>query len=134
MTTIGRVGRALITAVALFLAVFLAIDTAAANSPLLTGGTSRSAVGAGTALEAATHRAVPDAGLLHPGDENCEGRRVGRAPAGAPAAVGKPACVCDCDANFAAGTTSLTGPSIKHHSVPVSRSGELAIALQTFRC
>lgn len=135
MTTIRRAGRALITAVAMFLAVFLAIEYAAANSLRSNAGSDRSAVRATAVADAAPLRvAQPNPVPLHPGDENCEGRRIGPAPASAPAPIGKPGCVCDCDVPFAGNSTAITKPTIKHHSVPVSRSGELAIALQTFRC
>ncbi|MBH5335653.1 hypothetical protein IHE55_12935 [Streptomyces pactum] len=127
-------GRTLFTAVALFLGVFLAVEYTAANCPRPTAVAERFTARAATVAETETLRTVPYPVPLHTGEENVEGRRAGPAPATAPAPHGKSGCVCDCDALITRDPVAITKPSLKHHAVPVSRSGQLAIEHQIFRC
>ncbi|WP_431042913.1 hypothetical protein ACQUSR_14115 [Streptomyces sp. P1-3] len=130
MTTIQRTGRALAAAVVALFAAFLAVECLAAPPTR--------AAGEASAAEAATygsHRVVQDAWGQRGEDTDCEGRRTGRAPVTVPAPSGKAGCASGWDtaaAETPAGSVVPRTP--RQTTVPVSRSGELAVALQTFRC
>ncbi|WKX71842.1 hypothetical protein [Streptomyces sp. XD-27] len=134
MTTIQRTGRALVTAVVALFAAFLAIEPLAAP-PAGAAADVSAAAPVGEADPVGSHRVVKDTWGERGEDAGCEGRRAGRGPLTAPAPSGKPSCVCGCDAAATDSPARGVVPrAARQTTVPVSRSGELAVALQTFRC
>ncbi|MBD3008924.1 hypothetical protein [Streptomyces sp. 5-10] len=125
--TLRHTAHALVTAVAVLLALFIAADSASAQviHPETVSVTA-----------SADSRPATDSLVSAHGDhgiEDCKGLR-GRAPLSAPTPSGKYGCVCGCDAGVPVPRTAISAPITGRQAVPVSRSGELPVILQIFRC
>ncbi|WP_275561496.1 hypothetical protein [Streptomyces sp. 5-6(2022)] len=125
--TLRHTAHALVTAVAVLLALFIAADSASAQviHPETVSVTA-----------SADSRPATDSLVSAHGDhgiEDCKGLR-GRAPLSAPTPSGKYGCVCGCDAGVPVPRTAISAPVTGRQAVPVSRSGELPVILQIFRC
>ncbi|WFB08099.1 hypothetical protein LRS74_14335 [Streptomyces sp. LX-29] len=138
MTTIGRAGRGLIAALSLLLlAVLIVTDCGFAPTTRSAPGAGRSAAGpAAEPVQLSERRTVvtDTRRLPHPASEDCEGRRPGGSPVTAPVPRGTPLCVGDADADPARPPAGHGVRRTGHHTVPVSRSSDLPVALQIFRC
>lgn len=127
MRTIRHTARALVMAVSVLLALFIAADCASAQviHPETTSVTA-----------SADPRPIAESLASAHGDtgtEDCKGLR-GRAPLTAPTPSGKYGCVCGCDSGAPAPRTAISTSVTGRQAVPVSRSGELPVILQIFRC
>lgn len=125
--TIRHTARALVMAVSVLLALFIAADCASAQ--VIPSDTI--SVTAPAEPRSANEALVSAHG--NTGAEDCKGLR-GRAPLTAPTPTGKYGCVCGCDAGVPVPRTGITTPITARQAVPVSRSGELPVILQIFRC
>ncbi|GAA0898972.1 hypothetical protein GCM10009574_082190 [Streptomyces asiaticus] len=125
--TIRHTAHALVTAVAVLLALFIAADCASAQ---VTHPETVSATA--SADPRPTTESLVSAHGDH-GTEDCKGLR-GRAPLTAPTPSGKYGCVCGCDAGVPVPRTAISTSVTGRQAVPVSRSGELPVILQIFRC
>ncbi|AQA13242.1 hypothetical protein BV401_25265 [Streptomyces malaysiensis subsp. malaysiensis] len=125
--TVRLTAHALVTAVAVLLALFIAADSASAQV-IHPEAISASA--------AADPRPASETLVFAHGDNgtvDCKGLR-GRTPLTAPTPSGKYGCVCGCDAGIPAPRTAISTSVTGRQAVPVSRSGELPVILQIFRC
>jgi hypothetical protein len=126
--TVRHTAHALIAVVSVLLALFIAADCASAQV------THPESI---TATASADPRPVAKAAISAHGDtgaEDCQGLRGGRAPLTAPTPSGKYGCVCGCDAGASEPRTAISTSRTARQAVPVSRSGELPVTLQIFRC
>lgn len=125
--TIRHTARALLATVSVLLALFIAADCASAQV------THPEAI---SATASADPRLVVEAASPHhdAGAEDCQGLRGGRAPLTAPTPSGKYGCVCGCDSGLPVRRTAITTSLTERQAVPVSRSGEVPLVLQVFRC
>ncbi|MGW2331146.1 hypothetical protein ACWC5C_36065 [Streptomyces sp. NPDC001700] len=113
--------------VSVLLALFIAADTASAQVTHPETITSTASADPKPIIKAlSTHH---DSGV-----EDCKGLRNGRAPLTAPTPSGKYGCVCGCDAGVRLPRTAINESLTGRQAVPVSRSGELPVILQIFRC
>lgn len=126
--TIGQAGRVLLAAVSVLLALFLAADCAYAQV------THPEMVATAAVAESRPVVKVTESAHHDRGADDCQGLRGSRAPVTAPTAMGKPGCVCGCDADRLEPRTTALAPLTGRQAVPVSRSGELPVSLQIFRC
>lgn len=125
---VGHAGRVLLAAVSALLALFIAADCTSAQ-------VTRPQMMA-TASVAESRPAVKITPSAHgdAGADDCQGLRGARAPLTAPTLTGKPGCVCGCDAGRLEPRSTAVAPLTGRQAVPVSRSGELPVSLQIFRC
>ncbi|OPF80421.1 hypothetical protein VT50_0212930 [Streptomyces antioxidans] len=124
---IRHTAHALVTAVAVLLALFIAADSASAQviHPELISASA-------SADPRPTTESLVSAHGDH-GTEDCKGLRR-RAPLTAPTPGGKYGCVCGCDAGVRVPRPAISASVTGRQAVPVSRSGELPVILQIFRC
>ncbi|MET7764756.1 hypothetical protein [Streptomyces sp. NPDC005336] len=118
----------MLATVSVLLALFIAADSASAQV------THPEAI---SATASADPRPIVEAAAsLHhdAGAEDCQGLRGGRAPLTAPTPNGTYGCVCGCDAGVPVPRTAITTSLTGRQAVPVSRSGEVPVILQIFRC
>jgi hypothetical protein len=125
--TVQRTARGLLAVVSVLLALFIAADTASAQVTHPETITSTASAGPKPIIK--VHSAHHDDGV-----EDCKGLRGGRAPLTAPTPSGKYGCVCGCDAGVPMPRTAISTSRTGREAVPVTRSGELPVILQIFRC
>lgn len=125
--TVRRTARGLLAVVSVLLALFIAADTASAQVAHPETITSTASADPKPIIKA--HSTHHDDGV-----EDCNGLRNGRAPLTAPTPSGKYGCVCGCDAGVPMPRTAISSSLTGRQAVPVSRSGELPVILQIFRC
>ncbi|MFI0780787.1 hypothetical protein [Streptomyces sp. NPDC021212] len=113
--------------VSVLLALFIAADTASAQVAHPESIASTATADPKPIIKA--HSAHHDDGV-----EDCKGLRGGRAPLTAPTPSGKYGCVCGCDAGVRMPRTAISTSLTGRQAVPVSRSGELPVTHQIFRC
>ena len=126
--TIRRTARTLVAVVSVLLALFIATDCAAAQV------TQPEII---SASASADPRPVMKAATSPHGDTgapDCQGVSGGRAPLTTPTPSGRHGCVCGCNVGVREPRTAITAPVTERQAVPVSRSGELPVTLQIFRC
>ncbi|MDX3228196.1 hypothetical protein [Streptomyces sp. ME19-01-6] len=126
--SIGHASRVLFAAVSVLLALFIAADCASVQV------THPQTVATASVAESRPAVKVTASSHDDAGADDCQGLRGARAPLTAPTPTGKPGCVCGCDAGRLEPRTTAVAPLTGRQAVPVSRSGELPVSLQIFRC
>ena len=125
--TVRHTARGLLAVVSVLLALFIAADCTSAQVTHPETITSTASADPKPIIKALS--AHHDSGV-----EDCKGLRNGRAPLTAPTPSGKYGCVCGCDAGVRMPRTAISTSLTGREAVPVSRSGELPVILQIFRC
>lgn len=126
--TVGHAGRVLFAAVSVLLALFIAADCTSAQV------THPQRMATAPVAESRPAVKVTPSAHRDAGADDCRGVRGTRAPLTAPTTTGKSGCVCGCDAGRLEPRSTAVAPLTGRQAVPVSRSGELPVSLQIFRC
>lgn len=133
MRAAPRADRTLLTAASLLLAFLIAVDFVPVrlNHPAATVAVTAAEpqpVAIAFSGPGPGHRGSAD------GTEDCQLLRPRPAPVTAPVTTGRPGCVDRCADGAPQPAAAAAAPVTGRQAVPLSRSGELPVAHQVFRC